>query len=1401
MSMLGLSAMLSLNNSGFISGMQNAQEATERMRIQAHGLTRSISSMAESAKAKASAMGESFKSGLSVARNAFGDAGLASAEFLKGTIDIAAKSQKINMDLAQTIKSTGGAAGLTAEQVSKMADEFSKTTTFGAGAIKTGQNMLLTFTNIGKDVFPMATQSMLDLAQNMGGDIAGASTQLGKALDDPIKGITELTNIGVKFTEEQKKQIEVMQQTGNTAEAQKLMLAGLNGEFGGQAAAAAATYEGRLAQLSNTIDAIKGSIGAVLLPYMQKVVEVFLSVAQKVQNLSKPMIGIIAKVLATTAVFGTLIGGLGLFRKVLIMIVPQLEPLINSFFKLKGPIGIVIALFSAFAFAYTKNLGGFKTFVDGIVAKAVPVFNSLSNAIKDLINLGSISSSSLSSLGKVFGKNTATIATTLQGVRDSVIIFVSVLQGNFGKANGILSKWSINGSASLINFITTVKNLATGLRATFFAALGLITGDFKDFSSTLQDGFGLSSGTTSKIVSSFQAVRTGVIDALTVVKNVVSRVFGFLVEHSNTVINVLKLLAIGFAAVKIGIAIFNGIKIAVAAFNAIMSVTRGIIMAVRIAQLALNIAFMINPVGVIIAGIIAFIAVIVLLWTKSTAFRSFFIGVWTAIKTGVMGSVKELKTGISNTWNSIKATVVSVVNSIETWVINAWDSIKTGIGTAINAIKAVIITIWTGIKTAVIAIVTPIVNNILALWNNLKPGITTIFNGLKNIFGSIWNGIKNIVLGPILLIVDLCRGNFTKLGSDAKVIFNNLKSAFGQIWIGIKQVFTGTLNVIAAYCAIVWNGMVNIAKSIWSTLKSFFISLWDGIISTAKSIWNGLGTFLNTLWNGIKSIAISAWEGLKNGVITIVQDVWQGIVIVFTAVVNFFKNLPDTLYNLGVAIFNSLKNGAWSILSTIGSWIETGFNAVVDFFKNLPDKMLEFGKNFIQGFINGVNSMIDSVINKVRDVGKSIEKSIKEVLGIKSPSKVMHGVGNFVIQGLANGMDSSKHLVSNAATKIGKGLPNKFYSWGQDIPNSLANGISDNIDSTTNTVTDMANRIRRLIHFTKPDEGPLKDSDTYGPDMAKGLSEGIQKNTPLTTNATIAMATNIRNVISQLIKDSLTYGQQIVTSISKGVQDSTSNLIEIVKTLTDKIVTAFREGFGIQSPSRVMYSIGNYLMQGLINGMSNNDVRSFLKKQISSMIGSAQGAVGGNVTEWLTAAIALTGVPMSWLPALEQIAMHESSGNPMDINLYDINAQLGHPSKGLMQLIDDNITQYGLPGMKDIWNPIDNAAAAIRYIQSRYGSPYNTPGIKSMAHGGPYMGYALGTTYATPGYKWVGEHGPELMKMRGGEQVIDSRNSKQLRGDISIAKLADTIIVREDADIDKIATSLVKKLKLAGMNM
>jgi len=143
------------------------------------------------------------------------------------------------------LTSTGGAANISGQGITDLTDKLSKKTATDQAVIRSGENMLLTFTNVknevgaGNDIFNQATGTILDMSKALGQDTKSSAIQLGKALNDPIKGVTALQRVGVTFTAQQKDQIKTMVASNNTMGAQKIILAELNKEFGGSAAAAA----------------------------------------------------------------------------------------------------------------------------------------------------------------------------------------------------------------------------------------------------------------------------------------------------------------------------------------------------------------------------------------------------------------------------------------------------------------------------------------------------------------------------------------------------------------------------------------------------------------------------------------------------------------------------------------------------------------------------------------------------------------------------------------------------------------------------------------------------------------------------------------------------------------------------------------------------------------------------------------------------------------------------------------------------------------------------------------------------------------------------------------------------------------------------------------------------------
>jgi len=176
--------------------------------------------------------------------------GAALAFGLRKSVKDAAEASRVNQRLAAVLKATGNASGFTTKELIDQASALQNVTTTGDEAIKSVQTIVATFRGISGKEFERTVENVLDLSTVLGTDAKSAAIQLGKALNDPIKGVTALGRAGVQFTEEQKAMLKKMVETNKLADAQRLILKELDMQVGG---VARATRQG----LGGALDGVK----------------------------------------------------------------------------------------------------------------------------------------------------------------------------------------------------------------------------------------------------------------------------------------------------------------------------------------------------------------------------------------------------------------------------------------------------------------------------------------------------------------------------------------------------------------------------------------------------------------------------------------------------------------------------------------------------------------------------------------------------------------------------------------------------------------------------------------------------------------------------------------------------------------------------------------------------------------------------------------------------------------------------------------------------------------------------------------------------------------------------------------------------------------------------------------
>lgn len=185
-------------------------------------------------------------------------------DFGVSTVKAFQESENAVTQLNTVLKSTGGVAGVTSQAALDLANSLQKVTKFSDEEVLSAENLLLTFTKITKDVFPDATKIVLDMSAALGQDLKSSAIQVGKALQDPERGVTALRRVGVNFNSAQTEVIKKLVATGQAAKAQALIMKELRVEFGGSAVAAGTTFAGKLAILRNKFDEVKETMGNFL---------------------------------------------------------------------------------------------------------------------------------------------------------------------------------------------------------------------------------------------------------------------------------------------------------------------------------------------------------------------------------------------------------------------------------------------------------------------------------------------------------------------------------------------------------------------------------------------------------------------------------------------------------------------------------------------------------------------------------------------------------------------------------------------------------------------------------------------------------------------------------------------------------------------------------------------------------------------------------------------------------------------------------------------------------------------------------------------------------------------------------------------------------------------------------
>lgn len=444
----------------------------------------------------------------------------------------------------------------------------------------------------------------------------------------------------------------------------------------------------------------------------------------------------------------------------------------------------------------------------------------------------------------------------------------------------------------------------------------------------------------------------------------------------------------------------------------------------------------------------------------------------------------------------------------------------------------------------------------------IVPKIAGAINVVKGAFAAL---NVTMLANPITLII----AAIAALVAAFIYLWNNCEG-FRQFWInlweGIKQAVTTAWNAITSFLSTAWESILGIVQTVWGAISGFFTTLWEGITGVFTAAWTSISGVMTTIWNTITSVWQSIYDTISplleafrylfetifeairilierafTAVSQKIQEIWNAIVAFLTPVLEGIKNVFQT-------IWTAIQSVVTTVLTAIQGVVTTVWNAI----KNAVTTVMNAIKGVVSSAWNNIKSMISSVMNSIKSVITSIWNNVK-----------------FAIGSIIGQIYTVIHSGFEKAVGYVKGLASQAFNWGKDLVMGIVNGIKSCISAVTDTVTGVANKIRSVLHFSVPDEGPLTDYESWMPDFMTGLAKGIEKSRSLVQKAVSGAAADM--VINPQVSAVQMAGGG---STNGGVSDgAVSSLLSGIREMLD--------GMGSQNPG--MISIPVYLGNNLLD--------------------------------------------------------------------------------------------------------------------------------------------------------------------------------------------------------------------------
>lgn len=338
--------------------------------------------------------------------------------------------------------------------------------------------------------------------------------------------------------------------------------------------------------------------------------------------------------------------------------------------------------------------------------------------------------------------------------------------------------------------------------------------------------------------------------------------------------------------------------------------------------------------------------------------------------------------------------------------------------------------------------------------------------------------------------------------SWGEYISAGLLNGLSETWGSIGTFFSEKTDAIKQICSEAWENVKSTASEKWASIKTDLGETWENIKISAGEKFEAVKEKVGTVWETVKTATSEKWESIKSTLGTTWENIKTNASTTFDNVKQKISDTWSSAKSTSSETWNNIKStvgGIWSGLKTNAS---TTFDNIRQNISTAWDKAKT---NTSTTWGNIKTSLGTTWDNLKTDAGTKFEE-VRQ--------KVSDAWGN-IKQEIPSKWDDIK---SSLKTKWDD-IVSSAKSWGSDLCDNLASGISSGIRWVQNAARDVADTVSSYLHFSEPDIGPLSNFHTFMPDMLKLMSSGIRANSYLAENAVYDLTNSIANTLDKSKED------------------------------------------------------------------------------------------------------------------------------------------------------------------------------------------------------------------------------------------------------------------------------------------